>query len=469
MKTLELDIDYEPFEPWQADFHLSESKEKVAVTGARGGKTEMGVHEVLDAAIEQPGYHPQDIRRREPYSIMVGARDYGLIYRVIQPRLLNAVPHALKIGKYHHTRHLLKVHGRKGQTWIWFQSGWDPGSLQGLKLYRVWFDEFPLLKEQVYDEVKSRLLDRNGTLILTGTPQGPNWAKKRIYDRWLERNRQNGPDLYFTTWKTIDNPRLPSHVRESLIEKKRLMPPAYFARTFEASFDVFAGQIYEELRREVHCYKRADYTFILPSRRRQVGKGSNKVVLSKVVGGVDWGFSEGHLGVILVFGYADGGMNGGPGRWYLLHESTSPNLMVSAPSIAEDSWVNRALTLQTHWEVDTFFCDPSSPQNMAQLKRNKVHVQSADNSVKPGIQLVASLLHLDPETGDPSLYLVDDATTTYEHLAYYHWKEGREEPVKVMDDCCDALRYALYTFSVRGTFERQTGWSPGKGKGRMLA
>jgi len=70
--------------------------------------------------------------------------------------------------------------------------------------------------------------------------------------------------------------------------------------------------------------------------------------------------------------------------------------------------------------------------------------------VAPGIQAVATLLHVNEETGRPCLFVSLKCRNLIKELESYHFKENKdgtmkEEPEKKDDHCPDALRYAVFT------------------------
>lgn len=438
----------------------SESFITAVVTGARGGKTKLGCFANLMDAIEQPGYWPQDIEEGIPYTMAIGAPTFPMLQRIILPTFLAMAPPELLIGKYHQTRKRLRVRGLKGETHIYFLSGKAFESWMGMSLYRAWLDEFAQCKEALFDEIQVRLSDRKGRLRLTGTPQGPNWAFERVYKPWVEFKKAEaagtlldpdhpGRDVDFHTWRTVDNPHID---RKFIAHKEKTMPPRFFRRTFLATWETFEGQIYEEWLEAVHVKRRKDYRFKLPGGR-EMGRGPNLVPLVRVVAGVDWGFAPGHAGVIIVGGQDTGG------RWWLLEESVSEGVLVKADP-GQDSWVVRAQRLRTKWEIERFFCDTEDPSAITQFKRAKLPAVGSVKDVKPGIETVSKYFHIDEDTGEPMLYCLDDLRSTIDETTYYHWKEGKEEPEKVADNTCDALRYMLHTQEKRGRFRREPTYSP---------
>ena len=443
-------LKYAPFPKTRAA-HLAFRDHRIVacVTGSRGGKTTFGAHKVLDAAIMQPGYDFDDIDRGEPYTIAVGAPTFPMLDRVVLPSVLRIIPRDIVVSPFHGTHRILKVWGHKGETWIYFLSCVQPESWQGLKLYGVWVDEFPLIKEQMYDEAQTRLSDRKGWMLLTGTPRGPNWAKTRIYDAWRDKI---DPDIWFSTWRTVDNPYVDARFIE---QKKKTTPSNIYKRMYEASWDVFEGQVYEEYLEQVHIVSSGDYTFILPNGEVRLGHGPRVVKLDAVVGGMDWGYGHGHPGAFVL-----GGLSGG--RWYILLDIRAEQVLVTPPVPGADSWVTRILPLCRKYQCSAVYCDSAHPESIQQFRKAGIPAQEAIKDVLSGIECVARGIHIPVDerrglVGDPNLLFLSDAKGCIDEMPYYHWREGskKEEPNKINDHCMDALRYLMYTYLKIGSFRRE--------------
>jgi len=436
-----------PIDPFdrQVTALLSETEVTALVSGARGGKTQTGACAATIWALEQPGYLIKDIYADEPYVIMIGAPTFPLLYTVIVPTMLRMLPEELVVGRYNETKKRIIVQGQYGLSYIYFRSGTKVSSWYGMKPYRVWLDEFPVVKEELYDEIQTRLSDTKGRMLLTGTPQGPNWAYHRIYVPWLNGDER----INFYTWRTVDNPYIDPEFIES---KRKSMPSRYFKRTFEATWDTFEGQIYEEYLPDVHLQPRKNFSFFLPKTGQRMGKGEQHVRLRRVVAGVDWGYGPGHAGVILVLGLDT------TGRWFVLEESVSEHLLKTAEPLV-DSWTSRARALAIKWEIERFYCDTEDPEAIAQFRRSGIKAQGAVKDVLAGIQAVARYLHIDEDTLEPRLIVLSDCRATSEEFTYYHWQEGKEKPVKINDNCMDALRYGIYTDGLRGKFKHEPAYS----------
>lgn len=456
----------------QAKAILSKARITGVVAGARGGKTMTGKWWTLKNAVMQPDYRKEDLWDKMPYTMAVSAPTYPLLEKVVLPAVLGSIPDELKIGPYKANARTQALRGRMGPTLIYFITSNDPTAWLGLRLYRAWIDEFTVIKEEMFNEVQARLSDREGNLFLTGTPRGPNWAKERVYDVWAagggtkdgggngggvsggsgggageNGGRGEGQDIGFHTWRTVQNPFFPVAEIRRL---KAALPPRYFRRNFEATWDSFEGQVYEEFLEVVHCRPRSNYTFRLPGvGGLRVGNGKRVVDLRTMIAGIDWGYGPGHPGVISVIGRDTHNI------WYLLEESVAEGVFkVAAPPA--DSWLQRARNLMVKWRVAMFYADSADPEAVAQFTKHGIPITPAVKDVLPGIQSVATALHVDEETKEPGFIILSDCRNAVDEFKFYHWKETREEPEKIFDNSMDSVRYAIYTHGTVGAFKRET-------------
>jgi hypothetical protein len=227
------------------------------------------------------------------------------------------------------------------------------------------------------------------------------------------------------------------------------MPEKYYKRTFEASWDVFEGQVYEDYLAEVHRRHRNEFCFILQNGTR-IGGGLKIVRLEEVVAGMDWGFGSGHPAALVVGGKSRG-------RWYVLEDCMQEGIFVAPPGQGSDSWVTRAKRLVCKWGISSIYCDNESPENIQVFKRHGLPAKPAIKDVLEGIQAVATALHVEESTGEPGMFILESAPGCLDEVAFYHWKEGaaKEQPDKTGDHCMDALRYMVYTHEKRGAFRRE--------------
>jgi len=172
---------------------------------------------------------------------------------------------------------------------------------------------------------------------------------------------------------------------------------------------------------------------------------------ARYVAGVDWGFTN--PGVIAVFGID------GDGRMYLVAQIYRRQETI-------DWWAEKAKDLRDEFSIEVFTCDPSEPGYIAQFRKLGVNAIPADNSVRPGIDVVQRRLAIYGD-GRSRLYVVRESSRHRDedlitaHRSYsaeqefnsYVWKDNaqKEMPVKVGDHGMDAIRYAaMYVNSGEG-------------------
>lgn len=91
--------------------------------------------------------------------------------------------------------------------------------------------------------------------------------------------------------------------------------------------------------------------------------------------------------------------------------------------------------------------DPSAASMIAQLQRSGYPVMKADNSVKPGISNVASMLT------EGRLLFAAECARTIEEFGLYSWDEkaaqhGDDAPLKINDHSMDAVRYFVQSMNL---------------------
>lgn len=87
------------------------------------------------------------------------------------------------------------------------------------------------------------------------------------------------------------------------------------------------------------------------------------------------------------------------------------------------------------------FADYSRPESIREIYLAGFNIKDANKDVKKGIDSVKS----------KELYIHESSVDLIKELRSYSWKKDRnekmlEEPIKTMDDGCDALRYCIHTW-----------------------
>ena len=87
------------------------------------------------------------------------------------------------------------------------------------------------------------------------------------------------------------------------------------------------------------------------------------------------------------------------------------------------------------------FADYSRPESIREIYLAGFNIKDANKDVKKGIDSVKS----------KELYIHESSIDLIKELRSYSWKKDRnekllEEPIKTLDDACDALRYCIHTW-----------------------
>lgn len=172
-------------------------KGRIACGANRIGKSMWGAYETV---LMITGEHPTYATPKKGIAWIVGA-DSKMIESVQRPYFEMLLPSRYKRnGSYHGKNYMwrLKSDGREWE--VWFKSI-DSGrqKFQGAKIDFAWIDEEPS-KTDVFTEIELRLVDNQGTWLMTATPvEGTRWLKETI-----DRN-----DVYHTMAGMRENPYLP--------------------------------------------------------------------------------------------------------------------------------------------------------------------------------------------------------------------------------------------------------------------
>ena len=121
--------------------------------------------------------------------------------------------------------------------------------LRGLKLYYLAVDEFQDVRNKIWDNVlRPALADTKGSSAdFVATPKGKN---HRLYNFY----KKIRVEPYVTNWEyfhyvTGDNPFFDS---KELEEVRATTPPKIFRQEYEASFEDFEGQIFDQITDDVY-------------------------------------------------------------------------------------------------------------------------------------------------------------------------------------------------------------------------
>lgn len=312
----------------------------------------------------------------------------------------------------------------------------DPERIKSTEYDIVFVNEATELTVTDWEIATSRL--RHGKLplgqiaIADCNPDAPtHWLYKRCTDGRMK--------LMVSLHK--DNPAM----TEKYLTKLKNLTGVRRKRLYEGLWVSAEGAIWENFDLSVHVIKE------LPANGLRRDADGN-VEWRMVVAGVDWGFT--HPGSILIAGVDN------DGRIYIQREVHRRAINVVAENPTDDSWVKWAKQLQVDYKVESWQCDHSEPGHIMSFRRAGISATEADKDVTKGLDAVRDRFAVQGD-GRPRIFIMQDALRErcplnddderpcglIEEIGGYTFKRNKqtdvltEEPNKIDDDSCDALRY----------------------------
>lgn len=222
--------------------------------------------------------------------------------------------------------------------------------LRGLSIPRLFLDEFQDIKPGLWTAISPAVNRCKGSIIISMTPKGKGTAAHRfVMEMQSKRNWE-----YFH-YHTRDNPKLPD-IDAILEEAKATLTPREYRQEYEASWEDFAGQIFDYLDEDVNITPVStspeDYDFC--------------------VMGLDWGDVNPALSVV--------GIKYIENRYhYFLIESWEGNPDGGGRTILFDDFLNEINRYAYKYNIHSCYPDVFQPGNI-----NYIHTLRAQNH--PGLQ-----------------------------------------------------------------------------------
>ena len=378
--------------PGQTHVMQSKSRFKAAVAGTGGGKTAMG-----------PLWCMQQIARvyaegREPQGLVV-APTYPIMARATAPTLIGMFQGTDFEGIYTPSRNHYDL---PGGGRIWTLSADRPVGLEGGQFDFAWVDEGGQLKYSAWIAIQGRLGEHQAPALITTTPYTRNW----LYHDFHKRFKEGDTDYFMQQWASNLNPGYPDAEYQ---RAKRTMSPQRFAMRYNAQFVKLSGLVYPDIE---SCFvKRENFNPNGPIAH---------------IGGVDFGWSHpfaSHAGVI----------DEDDVLW-VYYERYRRGIRIGSHADALPGHV-------------TYYCDPSRPDSINELRKSGHTVRKAPNSIMLGIDAVNARIY------SGRLKILETCKAVAAECEYYGWakpdemdegKPTKDEPEGVPDDALDSLRYMIY-------------------------
>lgn len=440
---------------WMAAHHLEgrRIKHRLFIGGNRAGKTTSGiVADIIDMCDEDaiPPHLRQYKSWHQPLKAFLVAKNTRTAETITLPKLRQWMPKSQLVGG-RWDRAFSKELGRlslRNGSWLQVMTqSMEVEAFAGADLHRVHFDEEPLYDHgrELYNECLARLIDHNGDMVITMTPQlGMTWLYDDIYGPWEEalKGEQEGVvDLgargliYGAVVDMEDNP--------TLNEEGKTTAMAGFGSDEQRQargsgrFVSFAGKIFDDFSKQQHVVPES----VALSHARGAG------VVRKYVG-LDPGFRH-MAGAVWIAMDQDG-------VWVFGEVGEQKTV------IAEVARAVLMKTAETGVTPDAYIADPAIERtdhqtgitDRAAYAKAGVKTALGNNSWEPGVNRIKSLLNpgRDGEGNalPPRLFISAGCPELIKQFGRYRWvtpkrteHDARAAPVKKDDHLLDALRYAI--------------------------
>ncbi len=407
----------------QLEFHKCNKKNRWVFGGNRSGKTECGAVEVVYMA---RGIHP--------YRKIDGATSGWVVSLSTQVQRDVAQSKILNYLNPMWIEDVIMTSGRKDSyqngvidyilvrnvfgtlSKIGFKSC-DQGreKFQGTSLDYVWFDEEP--PEDIYNECRMRVLDKNGDIFATMTPlKGMTYVYDTIY-----MNKYNDPTVWYEFMQWDDNPYLNEEAKN--IMKSSLSADELKSRQFGEFLDV-GGRVYPEFDENINVIEPFDIPYEWQDKL-SIDPGL-KNPLSCHWYAVDY---DGNIYVVAEHYDREKDISYHSEKIYEI--SRELNWHTNSNGMLEgliDSAANQT-TLASRKSVADLFYDHRILVNT-----------NVNKDVFSGIQRVKS--YLKNAKGETKLYIFNTCTNMIREMKGYRWGYG-DSPVKTDDHSMDELRYYI--------------------------
>lgn len=312
-------------------------------------------------------------------------------------------------------------------------------SIQG-GTWDFWYaNELPQHHYNFYNMALSRLTPAYSRAFADSNPESSNhWLYQEKILPYLEGNKDVREVFEYWHFTMKDNANLSERF---IRNQERLYKGAFKARKIDGLWIIAEGLVYDTFQVGKHTI----------STQQMLTKIKDNDFIEYFLG-IDWGWN--HPTAALLLGVDKNGI------YYVIDELYSSK--IEAETVIE--WIN-----EKQQEYGRFFsfanCDNARPEQNDKLrKQTNLIIYEEKPKVEDSISLIRSIINYD------SLMVAENCTQTLNEFATYRYpsdselaKTGNlngnasEVPVKLNDDCMDALRYAIFKHLT--TFARNKNYS----------
>lgn len=381
-------VQFTLIDPHQSAFVNSDARYLLNSGGVGSGKTYSVVLRALKLCLEYPGIKG-----------LLGAQTMPLLRDTTMSEFENLVPSGL-----------IKTHNKSTNTFvlkngssILFRPFDDANKFKSLNLGFIGIEEMTDIKHDIFKMLRTRLRQKNVNHSLFGaTNPGAftNWVYKDFFENPI-------PGSKVINSISRDNPFLPSSYLADL-ETLRITNPEYYSRMVEGVWGALEGVIYQ-----------------LPMSQR-VEPSTLPETYDEIIAGLDFGFD--HPTAMSIIGIRDP-------KYYLIDELYKRHLSTS-------DIISTVSQLHKQYRFSAIYCDGARPEIIQDLQNAGLPAVSATKDVFEGIMFVKGMVNAG------RIIVSQNCHYTIREFDSYIWDQGstvKEVPIKLNDDCMDAIRYAFFT------------------------
>nr|WP_322714546.1 hypothetical protein [Nostoc sp. ChiSLP03a]MDZ8215800.1 hypothetical protein [Nostoc sp. ChiSLP03a] len=366
----------------QLEVFKDKARFKLLISGRRFGKSRLLLTSAIFAALS----FDQPIDPASPPVCLIVMPTLKSCRSIHWEPLLNLLAGQPFVASISKSDFRIKLKGSKPDILIRGADN-DGDSLRGLKLAWVGVDEFQDFSFQAWEKVLYPALadTPNSKALLIGTPKG----RSHFLHKFHLQVKAN-PEWSYFHFVTRDNPFVP---RSFLRQAKTQMPMKTYRQEFQASFEDFDGQLFDQLS-EKHLIKDipSDLSYYL---------------------GSDWGDTHPAIAVV--------GVSKDLSKFYLVDAWTNKT---EAP-IVQDEFINKMASFCTKYNVYKAFLPDDRPasviaarllgkeKDIAGLKR-AVQVSRGNLGVMPSIKIINNLFFQE------NLFIKSSLTEVVSQFQDYH-------------------------------------------------
>lgn len=335
---------------------------------------------------------------------LIGAQTYPLLRDTTLREFINVVPHET-IKQYNKTEQHFTFHNGSE---IIFRAFDDANKLKSLNLGFAAVEEMTDVSEEIFKMLRTRMRQMNMPGCIFGATN-PGTFGNWVYRYFIEKPIAKSEIIYSVS---AHNDFLPEEYLEDL-KTMQESNPEYYERMVMGKWGILEGLIYS-----------------LPMSQR-VTKLPRRGKFQRIIAGLDFGFT--HPTAFVIIGIMDD-------IYFQIDEIYRHKMTAS-------DIIDQVKLKMLQYRIEIIYCDSSRPEIIEDLKRAGIPASDSIKDVFDGIMCVKSLI------GNKKLFINNECFYTLREFDTYIWDAKntvKEIPLKINDDCMDAIRYAIYTDSRKG-------------------